>query len=91
MNIKCAISPRPGNWILEGSVDGDVYKPWQYFAISDRECRNNFPGARITSGTPNYETDTEAICTSFYSNLNPFEDGEVSTQFCCKKIPNLKT
>lgn len=36
--VKAAISPRPGNWILERSVDGVTYQPWQYYAVSDAEC-----------------------------------------------------
>ena len=36
--IKTGISPRPGNWILERSVDGMTWKPWQYYAASDSEC-----------------------------------------------------
>lgn len=36
--VKSAISPRPGNWILERSIDGDTFLPWQYYAISEAEC-----------------------------------------------------
>lgn len=36
--VKSAISPRPGNWILERSVDGVTFLPWQYYALSDGEC-----------------------------------------------------
>ncbi|KAG1688573.1 Laminin subunit alpha-1 [Nymphon striatum] len=29
--LKAANSPRPANWILEGSIDGRSYMPWQYY------------------------------------------------------------
>lgn len=29
---------RPGNWILEKSVDGATFYPWQYHATSNMEC-----------------------------------------------------
>ncbi|KAF8792889.1 Laminin subunit alpha-1 like protein [Argiope bruennichi] len=76
--IKSAISPRPGNWILERSLDGLIYKPWQYYAISDAECWEAF-GVRPTMGKPRYRSDSEVICTSYYSKLNPLEGGEIHT------------
>ncbi|XP_067126672.1 LOW QUALITY PROTEIN: laminin subunit alpha lam-3-like [Centruroides vittatus] len=76
--VKAAISPRPGNWILEHSLDGLNYQPWQYYVISDSECWEIY---RIppTLGTPKYRSDDEVICTSYYSKLNPFENGEIHT------------
>ncbi|GFV46517.1 laminin subunit alpha-1 [Trichonephila clavipes] len=76
--VKAAISPRPGNWILEKSLDGLIYKPWQYYAISDAECWEAF---RVppTMGKPRYRSDDEVICTSHYSKLNPLEGGEIHT------------
>ncbi|XP_032407316.1 laminin subunit alpha-1 isoform X2 [Xiphophorus hellerii] len=76
--IKAANSPRPGNWILERSLDGVTYDPWQYYAISDSECLHRY---NITPrfGPPTYKTDTEVICTSYYSRLNPLEHGEIHT------------
>lgn len=76
--MKSAISPRPGNWILERSPDGIIYKPWQYYALTDSECWHAY-GIRPTVGKPYYRTDDEVICTSYYSKLNPLEGGEVST------------
>lgn len=75
--IKAANSPRPGNWILERSLDGKDYEAWQYYAVSDKECldRYGIPGRK---GKPHYDTDSEVICTSFYSKLTPMENGEVS-------------
>ena len=40
--LKAANSPRPGNWILERSIDGQIFKPWQYYAISDAECLHRY-------------------------------------------------
>ena len=40
--IKAAISARPGNWILERSIDGVHYAPWQYYGISDAECLSRY-------------------------------------------------
>uniref|UniRef100_A0A3P9NZ57 Laminin, alpha 1 n=1 Tax=Poecilia reticulata TaxID=8081 RepID=A0A3P9NZ57_POERE len=76
--IKAANSPRPGNWILERSLDGVTFDPWQYYAISDSECLHRY---NITPrfGPPTYRSDTEVICTSYYSRLNPLEHGEIHT------------
>lgn len=76
ITLKAANSPRPGAWILERSLDGIVYQPWQYFARNDRECLEMFE-VPATKGKPQYSTDTEVICTSFYSRLTPLENGEV--------------
>ncbi|XP_029979690.1 laminin subunit alpha-1 [Sphaeramia orbicularis] len=76
--IKAANSPRPGNWVLERSLDGVTFDPWQFYAISDSECLIRY---NITPrlGPPTYKSDTEVICTSYYSRLNPLEHGEIHT------------
>ncbi|XP_060056690.1 laminin subunit alpha-1 [Erinaceus europaeus] len=76
--IKAANSPRPGNWILERSLDGEMFSPWQYYAVSDSECltRYNITPRR---GPPTYRSDDEVICTSYYSRLVPLEHGEIHT------------
>ncbi|GLD72485.1 laminin subunit alpha-1-like protein, partial [Lates japonicus] len=76
--IKAANSPRPGNWILERSLDGVTFDPWQFYAISDSECLTRY---NITPrlGPPTYKSDMEVICTSYYSRLNPLEHGEIHT------------
>ena len=79
--IKAAISPRPANWILERSVDGKVWAPWQFFAISDEECWHAY-GVEPKIGKPNsYDYDEEVICTSYYSKLEPLENGEVRQNY----------
>ncbi|KAJ7341923.1 hypothetical protein JRQ81_007908, partial [Phrynocephalus forsythii] len=76
--VKAANSPRPGNWILERSIDGVNYQPWQYYAITDTECltRYNIPPR---TGPPSYAKDDEVICTSYYSKIHPLENGEIHT------------
>uniref|UniRef100_A0A671TW87 Laminin, alpha 1 n=1 Tax=Sparus aurata TaxID=8175 RepID=A0A671TW87_SPAAU len=76
--IKAANSPRPGNWILERSLDGVTFDPWQFYAISDSECLSHYNVAPRL-GPPTYKNDTEVICTSYYSRLNPLEHGEIHT------------
>ncbi|XP_053105976.1 laminin subunit alpha-1 isoform X2 [Hemicordylus capensis] len=76
--IKAANSPRPGNWILERSVDGTEFKPWQYYAISDTECLTRY-NVTPRLGPPTYKRDDEVICTSYYSRLVPLEHGEIHT------------
>ncbi|KAK5850322.1 hypothetical protein PBY51_014581 [Eleginops maclovinus] len=76
--IKAANSPRPGNWVLERSTDGLLFKPWQYYAISDSECLSHY-NVTPRLGPPTYKRDTEVICTSYYSRLNPLEHGEIHT------------
>uniref|UniRef100_A0A2K5DHR9 Laminin subunit alpha-1 n=1 Tax=Aotus nancymaae TaxID=37293 RepID=A0A2K5DHR9_AOTNA len=73
--IKAANAPRPGNWILERSLDGTTFSPWQYYAVSDSECLSRY---NITPrrGPPTYRADDEVICTSYYSRLVPLEHGE---------------
>nr|XP_019584999.1 PREDICTED: laminin subunit alpha-2 isoform X4 [Rhinolophus sinicus] len=74
--VKAANSPRPGNWILERSLDDVEYKPWQYHAVTDAECLtlyNIYP----RTGPPSYAKDDEVICTSFYSKIHPLENGEI--------------
>ncbi|XP_006761995.1 PREDICTED: laminin subunit alpha-1 [Myotis davidii] len=75
--IKAANAPRPGNWILERSLDGTKFSPWQYYAVSDTECltRYNITPRR---GPPTYRADDEVICTSYYSRLVPLEHGEAN-------------
>ncbi|XP_012413663.1 laminin subunit alpha-1 [Trichechus manatus latirostris] len=76
--IKAANAPRPGNWILERSLNGTQFAPWQYYAVSDSECltRYNITPRR---GPPTYRADDEVICTSYYSRLVPLEHGEIHT------------
>ncbi|XP_069017691.1 laminin subunit alpha-2 [Embiotoca jacksoni] len=74
--IKAANSPRPGNWILERSIDGVTFDPWQYYAITDTECLTRFNVIPRT-GPPSYNRDDEVICTSIYSKIHPLENGEI--------------
>ncbi len=76
MIVKAANSPRPGNWVLERSLDGVDYKPWQYYAISDSECWNAY-GVEPSIGIPKFERDDDVLCVSQYSRLDPLQGGEV--------------
>ncbi|KAF3850086.1 hypothetical protein F7725_019805 [Dissostichus mawsoni] len=76
MIIKAANSPRPGNWILERSIDGVTFDPWQYYAMTDTECLTRF-NINPRTGNPSYTRDDEVICTSFYSKIQPLENGEI--------------
>ncbi|KAK9411572.1 laminin subunit alpha-2-like [Crotalus adamanteus] len=74
--VKVANAPRPGNWILERSLDGNNYEPWQYYALTDTECLTRYNISPRT-GPPSYAKDDEVICTSYYSKIHPLENGEV--------------
>ena len=72
--VRMAISPRPAIWVLERSTDGGVtWQPWQYFAESDRQCRDMFGiPAEITP-----YSDDQVLCVTRFSNLIPLEEGEI--------------
>ena len=76
--VKAANSPRPGNWILERSVDGINYQPWQYYALQDHDCMRLY-NIEAVGLMHRYTSDTEVICTSYYSDLEPLHDGEIHT------------
>ncbi|XP_056283361.1 laminin subunit alpha-2 isoform X2 [Pseudoliparis swirei] len=78
MILKAANAPRPGNWVLEHSIDGVTFEPWQYYAITDTECLTRF-NINPRTGTPSYTRDDEVICTSYYSKIHPLENGEIHT------------
>lgn len=76
--VKMGNSPRPGVWTLERSLDGDVFQPWQYFVTHEQDCARLF-GLPATPGRPHYVTDTDVICTTFFSKMLPIENAEVSS------------
>lgn len=78
VKIKAGRSPLPGNWIIERSIDGVEYKPWQFFAISNTDCWRFFSTKPIASHPPHYRSDDEVICTSYYSTLRQLQYGEVN-------------
>ncbi|KAM4771006.1 laminin subunit alpha-2 [Rhinophrynus dorsalis] len=77
--IKAANSPRPGNWILERSLDGVNFKPWQYYAQTDSECLTRYNINPRSGSQPTFLKDDEVICTSHYSKIDPLENGEIYT------------
>ncbi|XP_076751939.1 wing blister [Xylocopa sonorina] len=76
--VKAANSPRPAAWILERSIDGENFQPWQYYAPSDEECWTRYSVPPVT-GKPVYMGDDDVICTSLYSRQTPMENGEIHT------------
>ncbi|XP_068678125.1 laminin subunit alpha-like [Montipora foliosa] len=73
--IKTGNAPRPGTWALEKSIDGGkTFKPWQYFATTNSECLNYFG---ISSLLQSFKDDTTVTCTTSYSHVPPFENGEI--------------
>ena len=90
--IKAANSPRPGNWILERSRDGVTFDAWQYFAERDSDCYNVF-GVPASSGATFYsDYDDQVHCTSYYSQMEPLENGEARpfTHIDCIKCKYIK-
>uniref|UniRef100_A0A182TRW1 Laminin IV type A domain-containing protein n=1 Tax=Anopheles melas TaxID=34690 RepID=A0A182TRW1_9DIPT len=75
--MRAAISPLPAAWVLEKSMDGRAYDAWQYFAADDTECRERFG---LPAYTANYifKSDTEVICSTQFSSLDPLENGEIN-------------
>lgn len=82
--MKAANSPRPAAWILERSLDGENFQPWQYYAPSDGECWTRYSAPPV-AGKPVYIADDEVICISQYSRQTPMENGEVRTWFLFHK------
>lgn len=75
--MKSGVSPRPAAWIIEKSIDGVNYSPWQYFANNDDECRKRY---NLTAHDLNAElqTDSEVICSTLFHKVIPLENGPVS-------------
>jgi laminin alpha 1/2 len=48
--LKSAIAPRPGNWILEKSLDNVTWHAWQYFAITDADCMKHYNMPAVVAG-----------------------------------------
>jgi len=72
--LKSANSPRPASWILEKSLDGINFEPWQYFGLSDADCQRrwNLSGQ---NGKYVFQNDTEIICSTQFSKPGPLENG----------------
>lgn len=76
--IKSAISPRPAAWILERSLNGDFFAPWQFFATSSQDCQDRFelPGQH-SNGKLSLLSDSEVICSTKFGKALPLENGEM--------------
>lgn len=82
--IKSANSPRPAAWILERSLNGDFFAPWQFFATSSQDCQDRFelPGQQQqqnnnNNGKLSLESDSEVICSTKFGKALPLENGEM--------------
>ncbi|VDP98438.1 unnamed protein product [Trichobilharzia regenti] len=81
--LRMGDSPRPANWILERSVDGEVYHPWVFFAQTEYDCKKLYAPLidrplTITSGPrPWHLGDDEVYCTTFYSQPQVLQSGEI--------------
>ena len=74
--IKFANSPRAGRWVLERSLDGEHFTPWQYFANHPSECERLF-GTQPLGSQDILDFDDEVRCTKDFSEIPPLENGEV--------------
>ena len=74
--IKAVESATPDTWILEKSLDGKTFEPWQYFAVDDSECLNRF---NLTGQNANYifKNDNEVICSTAYPESTRLKYGEI--------------
>lgn len=86
VRIRAGPSPRPGNWILERSVDGKVYKPWQYFAVTSEECWSRY-GLK-PSFQPLIRHHHQPVCTHAFSKVTPVDSGEVNNKSDLIKLNN---
>lgn len=75
--MRSAITPRPASWILERSLDGTDFYPWQYFSVSDKDCRNRYQLAGHSDQYA-FEADSEIICTTKFGKAIPLKNGEVT-------------
>lgn len=77
--IKSANSPRPAAWVLERSLNGDFFAPWQYFAPSPQDCQDRFdlPSTTGNGGRLSLESDSEVICSTKFGKVLPLENGEM--------------
>lgn len=87
--MRAAISPLPAAWALEKSTDGKVYSAWQYFAADDDECRERF-GLAAHSANYIFKNDSEVICSTQFSSVDPLESGELNLSLISGR-PSEKT
>lgn len=80
VSMKSAITPRPASWILERSLDGIDFYPWQYFGVGEKDCRNRY---NLSGYSDQYlfQTDTEIICSTKFAKAIPLENGEVTIEY----------
>ena len=85
--IKTGNAPRPGTWALEKSVDGGkTFTPWQYFATDNSDCLTYFGHSALLQS---FKDDTTVTCTTSYSQVPPFENGEVSSWILSSTVSSI--
>ncbi|CAH8616947.1 unnamed protein product [Schistosoma rodhaini] len=95
--LRMGDSPRPANWILERSVDGEVYHPWVFFAKTEYDCKKLYEPLidrplTITSGPrPWHLGDDEVYCTTFYSQPQALQSGEIIVTLTLDRESTIST
>lgn len=91
IHLRTSNSPRPAAWILEKSLNGDVFVPWQYFATSHDDCRERY-GSVPVQDVDGYEfkDDAEVTCSTEFSKPTPLENAEVKL-FLMKGRPGVNS
>ncbi|CAH8598195.1 unnamed protein product [Heterobilharzia americana] len=95
--LRMGDSPRPANWILERSIDGDIYQPWVFFAKTEYDCKKLYASfidqpLTITSGPrPWHLRDDEVYCTTFYSQPQALQSGEIIVTLTLDRESTMST
>ncbi|KAH8857570.1 Laminin subunit alpha-1 [Schistosoma japonicum] len=95
--LRMGDSPRPANWILERSIDGEVYHPWVFFAKTEYDCKKLYEPLinqplTITSGPrPWHLGDDEVYCTTFYSQPQALQSGEIIVTLTLDRESTIST
>ncbi|KER20855.1 hypothetical protein T265_10681 [Opisthorchis viverrini] len=95
--LRMGDSPRPANWILERSLDGQNYKPWVFFAESEYDCKRLYEplleGAlTVTSGPRPWKLeDDEVYCTTYYSQPQALQSGEIIVTLSLDRASTIST
>lgn len=81
--LRMGDSPRPANWVLEKSINGQAFQPWVFFAENAYQCYTLYQPMvngtlRITSDSrPHKLGNTEVYCTTYFSQPQNLQAGEI--------------
>lgn len=73
--IKSAESAIPKAWVLERSIDGETYEPWQFFAVDEDDCQARF-GLPASNANDIFKNEREIICSTEFSGSKRLKYGE---------------